>query len=89
MTTVAQATVESACLFPTLPACQAHGSWDWEEFQAPRTPAETQALPSPTKGMQRNLLSFYKSLCLPSSFRKMSPSVGHLTMACTFLLFRD
>lgn len=50
MTTVAQAIVESTCLFPALPACQAHGSWDWEEFQAPRTPAEIQALPLSHKG---------------------------------------
>lgn len=48
MTIVAQATVGSTCLFPTLPTCQAHGSWHWEEFQAPRTPAETQALLCPT-----------------------------------------
>lgn len=39
--------------------------------------------------MQRNLLSFYKNLCLPSSFRKMSPSVGHLTMAWAILLLRN
>ena len=27
----------------TLPACQAHCSWDWEELQVPKTPAEIQA----------------------------------------------